>query len=374
MRYLLHRALGAVGMVRVGMRQVYGRYFGKIEHIDGDARQVCAEIVRRLWNGTFYRTSLGHYDFFWMRDFGTVAGSLTRLGHGEEVRHTLRWALEHFENIDHVTLCIDKSGRTFNAPDGHSIDALPWLLHSLAVSKYELTQKERAFLNRRLEKYTERYIDSFTGHLTKNLYAELRDAVFYDRSAYSYALVGRLAAAADELGLKGFPFPKSRYEEALVKYYWSGDFFRADSKLNVFSADSALMPFFLKVVEDEELLNKTFDYINKEKLNRPYPLKYSKIGGKVRYRFGMGPVAMPNYTGDTIWTWHATFYLHLLKRYKRPEYAEEYERFASLIERHGNYPELVNPDGSWYYAPYYRSDPGMVWAALFLDLPKPHSK
>ena len=155
MRYLLHRALGAVGMVRVGMRQVYGRYFGKIEHIDGNAREVCAEIVQRLWNGTFYRTSLGHYDFFWMRDFGTVAESLTKLGHGENVRNTLRWALQHFEKIDHVTLCIDKSGRTFNAPDGHSIDALPWLLHSLAVSKYDLTQKDRTFLNRRLEKYAE---------------------------------------------------------------------------------------------------------------------------------------------------------------------------------------------------------------------------
>ena len=370
MKYFLHRALGAVGMVRVGIRQVYGRYFGKIEHIDGNAHHVSAEIVKRLWNGTFYRTSLGHYDFFWMRDFGTVAESLTKLGHGENVRNTLKWALVHFQNIDHVTLCIDKSGRTFNAPDGHSIDALPWLLHSLAVSHYELTQKERVFLNRRLSKYSERYIDSFTGHLTKNLYAELRDAVFYDRSAYSYALVGRLAAASQELGLH-FPFPKSRYEEALVKYYWNGSFFRADSKLNVFSADSALMPFFLKVVEDEKLVNKTFDYINDEKLNRPYPLKYSKIGGKIRYRFGMGPVALPNYTGNSIWTWHATFYLHLLKRYKRREYGQEYERFASLIERHGNYPELVNPDGSWYYAPFYRSDPGMVWAALFLELPTP---
>jgi hypothetical protein len=87
----------------------------------------------------------------------------------------------------------------------------------------------------------------------------------------------------------------------------------------------------------------------------------------------MGPVAMPNYTGDTIWTWHATFYLHLLRRYHRPEYKKQYEKFAELIERHGNYPELVNPDGSWYYAPFYRSDPGMVWAALFLELPNPSS-
>ncbi len=79
---------------------------------------------------------------------------------------------------------------------------------------------------------------------------------------------------------------------------------------------------------------------------------------------------MPNYTGSTIWTWHATFYLHVLKRYRHTAYDAQYAQFAELIERHGSYPELVNPDGSWYNAPFYKADPGMVWAALFLELPK----
>jgi hypothetical protein len=77
---------------------------------------------------------------------------------------------------------------------------------------------------------------------------------------------------------------------------------------------------------------------------------------------------MPNYTGTSIWTWHGTFYLHILKKYGRPEYHTQYNNFATMIERHGNYPELLNADGTWYYAPIYRSDPGMVWAALFLEL------
>jgi hypothetical protein len=373
MNSFFHRTLGSLGLVRAGARQVYGRYFGKLEHIPGTAQEVCAEIVDRTWNGTFYRTSLGHYDFFWMRDFGTVAESLTKLGHKHNVHATLRWALEHFMQVNHVTLCIDKAGHTFNAPDQHSIDALPWLMHSLAVSEYPLNRKERTFLNERVQNYTHRYIDSMTGHLKKSLYAELRDAVFYDRSAYSYTLVGRLSAAIDELGLDPFPFPVGRYAEALLEYYWNGSYFKADSKMDAFSAECALMPFFLGVVNDKSLADQTFDYINEEKYNEPYPLKYSKKAGKLRYRFGMGPVAMPNYTGDTIWTWHATFYLHLLRRYHRPEYKKQYEKFAELIERHGNYPELVNPDGSWYYAPFYRSDPGMVWAALFLELPNPSS-
>ena len=39
-----------------------------------------------------------------------------------------------------------------------------------------------------------------------------------------------------------------------------------------------------------------------------------------------------------------------------------------MIEQHGTMPEMLNKDGSWYYAPIYRGDPGMVWAALYVDL------
>ena len=183
--------------------------------------------------------------------------------------------------------------------------------------------------------------------------------------------MGRLAYCCQLLSINAFPFAPALYKEILVKEYWTGDFFRADRTTDNYSSDSALMPFFLKVVDDRHLADKTMDYIEKAKLNLPYPLKYSeKPSHPLRFRFGMGPWSMPNYTGNSIWTWHATYYLHILHRYERPEYEKQYAQFAALIERCGTYPELVNPDGSWYYAPFYRADPGMVWAALFLELPQ----
>ena len=39
-----------------------------------------------------------------------------------------------------------------------------------------------------------------------------------------------------------------------------------------------------------------------------------------------------------------------------------------MIEQHKTFPEMLNKDGTWYYAPIYRGDPGMVWAALYVDL------
>lgn len=355
-------------MIRVTSRQIYARYFGKLERFEGSAREVCLQIIDRLWQGHFYRTSLGHYDYFWMRDFGTSAESLVKIGHKDKVHQTLRWALKAYRRANTVTLCIDKNGRVFNAPAKKSVDALPWLLHSIVVSEYKLSKAEKEFLQTRLRHYSKKFLDRQTGMLRHVLYAELRDAVNYNRSAYSVALIGRLSTCAEQLGLTAFLFPPETYRRALLDQYWNGHFFKADSITDTYSSECALMPFYLKVVDDKHLFEKTVAYIVRRKLNKPYPLKYSEHPEAYTYRFGMGPTIMPNYTGDSIWTWHATFYLHCMKRYKHPLYEEEYAQFAKLIERHGSYPELVNPDGSWYYAPLYRADPGMVWAALFLEL------
>lgn len=371
MKFII-RAIGAVaGLIHAEYRQLYNRYFGKIERFSGNAKEICQQIVDRLWYGDFYRTSLGHYNFFWMRDFGTVAQSLVNLNQTTHVHHTLRWALRHYQRAGAVKLCIDKAGNVFNAPGLPSIDALPWLLHSLVVSGYHLNEAEVKFLNKELRKYEAMFFDETGDILPDITFAEMRDAVYYDRSAYAIALVGRLAKCVEELQLVDFHFSAHRYREILINEYWTGDYFRADRSSQTFSSDSALIPFFLGIVKDKAMVDKTMDYINLKELNKPYPLHYGEVPEKpLRYRFGMGPVSMPNYTETSIWTWHATYYLHLLKRYERPEYKENYESFSRLIERHGSYPELTQPDGSWYYAPFYRADPGMVWAALFLELPE----
>lgn len=366
------RGLGAIfGTLRAEYRELYNRYFGVIERFPGDAKAISQAVLDRLWVGDFYRTSLGHFNFFWMRDFGTVAESLVNLNQTTHVHHTLRWALRHYRKVGRVKLCIDKNGNVFNAPGLPSIDALPWLLHSLVVSHYHLNAKEIAFLSHEVSRYVDTFLDEAGDIKRESRFAEMRDAVYYQRSAYAVSLVGRLASCAQTLGLNAFPFSPSVYKDILLREYWTGEYFRADRSTTNYSSDSALMPFFLQVIEDRHLVDATMDYITKAGINLPYPLRYSEKPSKpLRYRFGMGPWSMPNYTGNSLWTWHATFYLHILKRYERPEYTAQYARFAELIEKSGTYPELINEDLSWYKAPFYKADPGMVWAALFLELPE----
>lgn len=364
----INRNVGrVVGTLRAEWRQLYNRYFGHIEHFEGSAEDICRQIVDRLWEGDFYRTSLGHFDFFWMRDFGTTCESLVKIGYKKHVLHTLKWVLLNYRNSNTITTCIDKSGNCFNAP-GHAIDSLPWLLHCIVVSNYDLNKSERAFLTRQLRRYCRKYLDT-TGHVKPMRFAEMRDAVIYDRSAYAVSLVGRLAWCVEQLGLEGFPYPLQRYQSELITRYWNGRYFNADRETDAFSAECALFPFFLGVIEDRAMLDATLDYIEFAKLNRPFPLIYTKQTKSFRYHWWMNAPFMPEYEAKTLWSWHGVFYLHLLKRFERDEYEEQLKKFAKgMIEQHGTFPEMLNQDGSWYYAPIYRGDPGMVWAGLYVEL------
>ena len=369
MEKFTRRLGGILGTLRAEFWQLHNRYLADYEHFDGDARQISQQVIDRLWDGDFFRTSLGHFDFFWMRDFGTVSKSLVRLGYDEKVRHTLSWVLFHYMRAGEVTLCMDKDGNAFNAPAKNSVDALPWLLHSIVVSSYPLNPMERKFLERQLRGYCKGLLEPKTGNLRADVrYAELRDAVNYDRSAYAVALIARMAECVEELKLEGFPYPAAHYRNILLDDYWNGEFFKADFSTDVWSSECGLMPIFIGAIHDTHKLDKTLDYIKKAKLDEPYPLQYCQHEELFHFRPGMGKWLMPNYTGTTIWTWHGTFYLHLLQKHNRPEYDEQYKKFSELIERHQTYPEMVGPKGEWYTSPIYNGDPGMVWAALFLEL------
>lgn len=364
----LIRTVGVVlGTLRAEYRQLANRYFGTIERFEGGGEAICRQIVDRLWEGDFFRTSLGHFDFFWMRDFGTTAESLARIGYKKHVLHTLKWALLHYRRADTITTCIDKAGNCFNAP-GHAVDSLPWLLHCLVVSNYDLNKAERRFLERQLVVYQKKYLDT-TGHLKPMKFAEMRDAVVYDRSAYAVSLVGRMAYCVEMLGLANFPHQLQKYQEELITRYWNGQYFNADRQTEAFSAECALFPFFLGVIEDESLAAATFDYITDNNYDQPFPMLYTKQPDAFTYHWWMTAPFMPKYEGYTLWSWHGMFYLHSLRRYHRPEFARQRERFAKgMIEQHKTFPEMLNADGSWYYAPIYRGDPGMVWAGMYIDL------
>lgn len=345
----------------------YYRYFRKHAKFEGDAEAISRAIVEKCWNGTFYCTSLGNFDYFWIRDFATVAKSLRQLGYVDKVRATITWALEQYMRRDAVTLCITPLGNLFDAPK-RGIDTLPSLIHCIWTAKYKLNEHEKNFLERKLQEYVEDYINPATGMLLpKSDDAELRDGAIYDRSAYSVAMIERMAWACKHLGLKSFPYSHMIYRQELLLHYWNGDYFNADFNNTAFSAECALIPFIMRSVEDTEKLNKTLDYIRDQHIARPYAMRYTNTPKRFHYRLWARTV-MRNYAGDTIWTWHGAYYLRLLWGQNRPEAAENEMAFASMIERYHTFPELLNPDGTLYNSLLYKSSEGMIWAAIYLTI------
>ena len=342
------------------------RYFRQYVHIEGDARAICEETVERCWNGTFYTTSYGNFDYFWIRDFAAVAKSLRQLGQIERVRSTIKWAIQQYMRHDAVTLCITPTGRLFDAPR-RGIDALPSLMHCIRSARYQLNDEERAFLARRIDDYVTDFLDPETGMLLPRMtYAELRDGAVHDRSAYAVAMVERLAWACERNDV-AFPFRHEIYQQELRKHYWNGQYFSADYDNTAFSAECALVPFILRAVEDTELLNKTLDYIRDHNLAKPYAMKYTDTPHKFRYRLWARTV-MRNYAADTIWTWHGAYYLRLLWGQNRPEAAENEQAFTGMIEKYHTFPEVLKPNGSIYNSLLYKSSEGMIWAAIYLTI------
>jgi hypothetical protein len=117
------------------------------------------------------------------------------------------------------------------------------------------------------------------------------------------------------------------------------------------------------------MFEQTAAFIRNQKLSTPYPLVYTPTPERFTYHWWMTGPWMPEYQGKSIWSWHGEYYLHLQRRYDHADYAEEYQKFCNTIPLHGNFPEMLNLDGSWYNAPENHGVPGMIWAALFLELP-----
>lgn len=344
------------------------RLFKKDTAFGGNARDICAAIVSRAWNGTFYQIGLGHFNFFWMRDFGTVSGPLVALGQRDRVQATVGWALKHYREEGYVALCLSPMGGAFDQPLP-SIDALAWLLHAVRVSEYPLSAKERAFLEHDMSRYCSIFIDPDTGLLHENKrISELRDAVRYRRSAYAVTMLALLRQELELLDIPLHPSLKQDYREILERDYWNGEYFDADLGNSAWSSEANLFPFWLGIVEDSRKLSSVIATIQKKSLTDPYPIRYTDEPNAFTY-YAWGRYFMPNYQGTTLWTWLGAIYLQVLHGANHPDFAKEYEKFAALLEKHRNFPEMLQSDGSWYKTPFYRAEQGMLWAAIFLEIP-----
>lgn len=365
-----HRA--KIKKAQVLLNAVKHKFFSRPRTYDDSAEDICAKILEELWTGSFYQTGLGHFNYFWIRDFGTVTRALVVLGQHDRAVATLEWALSHYRAHGRVTLCLDEQGNAFDLPTP-SIDALPWLIHAIRAANMSLAKNDRDFLEQELGRYGRVHLDERTHLPRKGAPAsEMRDTVIYETSAYAVAMLAALARDAAWCGLTLPRVLEHDYAKVLCSEYWNGSFFKSDLHNDAFSSEANLIPFFTEVVDDPLMLSAVLETMHQKELTKPFPVTYTDEPVAFRYHW-WARLGMPKYQGGTTWTWLGAMYLHLAYAANDPRARDAFRAFTSLIERHRNFPEVVFRDGSWYETSLYRAEEGMVWSAIYLALARQHA-
>ncbi|HIG92595.1 TPA: hypothetical protein HA242_06640 [Candidatus Woesearchaeota archaeon] len=331
----------------------------------GNAKEICEQIVEECWNGRYFRTSTGNFPQFWTRDFGFCTQSLMKLKYEEKVHHTLRYALNNFKIQGKITTTITPSGKPYDFPTP-AVDSLPWLIHSIKVSKFDY-YAFKGFLNKEIQKFYVRFINPQTGLVKPELkVSSIKDLAIRKSSCYDNCLVGMLARDLADLKLDN-PFASFDYPDLLLRHFWSGNYFYDDlSRPNYIAGDAQIFPFITGMCGDKEILSKAMQAISFAGLDQPFPLKYTAERGAVH--FVEQEIFLRNYESNSIWMHLGPLYVKVLQQVDKEKAAECKVKYTELIEKHRNYLEVFSASGKPFGTPFYRCDRGMLWAANYVTL------
>jgi len=328
----------------------------------GSAEDICKLVVESCWNGRFFQTSSTNFSQFWTRDFGWCANSLVKLGYEKQVQQTLRYALNNFQANDKITTTITPKGEPFDFPTA-AVDSLPWLIHGIRVSKLPY-HSYKNFLNNEILKYQKMFVDS-KGLVKPLHFSSIKDFAVRKSSCYDNSMVGMLSADLKKLKLIN-PF-KEDYGPIIKAHFWNGNYFFDDlDKQEYVAGDANIFPFLTGVIKDPEMLESCIKAIEKEELDRPFPLKYTS--SRKNIKFIWQEKLLRDYESNSIWTHMGLLYLRLLKEVNKDK-AEEFKKvYKELIEANHNFFEVFTADGKPYKTAFYHSDSGILWAANYLTL------
>jgi hypothetical protein len=347
----------------------------KLKEYVGDAPQICKQIVKECWNGKFFQVSTTNFPQFWCRDFGWCTQSLMKLGYEQEVRQTLKYALNRFQDAGKITTTITPAGKPYDFPT-FAVDSIPWLIHSIKVSKFYYGNYKE-FLNQQIQKLFDTAVSLKTGLVKSDLHvSSMKDFAVRKSSCYDNCVLAMLTK--DLVKMNGLlnPFKDYDYEELLLKHFWNyeqGYFYDDSTKQNYVAGDANLFPFALGIVNDADKLHSALEAIQAAGLDVPLPLKYT--AGRSKVNFIMQEVFMRDYESNTVWTHMGPLFIKLVKSANKWQGEIYQKKYTEMIEKLMCYPEVLTVQGEGeemevklFQTPFYTADRGMLWAANYLTL------
>jgi hypothetical protein len=328
----------------------------------GTATDICSKIIKDCYNGTYFRTSTGHFGGFYIRDFAWVIDALLAHGHKKEVESTLRWVMGHFA-CQHITTTLSPKGKALDI-HAQGPDSLAMLVYCLHQAKMRsLVKEHKSFLEKEAKRYFSSCFDPNLGLVRRHLYfSSMKDAYLRDSSCYDNCMIAIASHYLDALRLKN-PWKGYDMLRAVEKNFWNGRYFCDDLSNADIAGDANIVPLFFGIFEEKR--KTILASLTKAGLTTPYPLRYSlkrdptKELVRVRY-------FAPNYEGDTIWLHMGTMYLKVLQKENAKEATTVRQHLLSLVQQYSTFPEVLTKDGKPYSSWAYFCDEGMIWAANLL--------
>lgn len=360
---LIHLKEGA----RIFKKSLKRRFFG-IKKYKGDAEQICRQIIKDCWNGLYFQASSGHFCEFYTRDFGFCVEALLKLRYKNEVKKTLEYALNIFEKNRKITTTISPKNSPFDFPY-YAVDSVPYLIRSLRIlDDKTLIMKYRAFLNKEIKKFCGIVFDKEKGLVKENAcFSSMKDYSVRKSSCYDNVMVAMLNNELKKIKILENPFKKYDFKKIIRNNFWNGSYFLDDlSGSNYVASDANVFPFWGNVFDDEKMLKSSIKAIQKQGLDKPFPLKYTCNASKLKMI--NAEFFVPGYERSSIWMHMGPLFIDLVKKINKNKAEDYIQQYRSLIEKHKNYLEVFDADGKPYKTMFYYSDEGMLWAANFLEL------
>ncbi len=347
--------------------KVRGKNFQRFK---GNDVQICQQILDKLFNGTYFKTSLGHYPGFYARDFGMMIIPLLELGYRKEVISTLDYALGIYEKQGGIKTLINVNDKAINFPNVYSIDSVAYMFRAIGiVDDKKLTEKYKSFLQSELDTFYNKAIHKISGEVKRHVhFGGMRDHSKRDSSCYDTVMAAVISREANFLELNN-PLDHHDFETHLIKNYWLDRYFRDDRSSHILSADANIFPFWLGIIDNEKMLLESIISIKEANLEKPFPIKYvshKKQKGKTI----LAEKLVSNWEADAIWPMSGLPYIDILGDIDELAAKKHLDQFKRLIEEHGTFLEVYDRYGKPFVSPVYSADEGMIWVALYLYLKK----
>jgi hypothetical protein len=339
-----------------------------VKRYKGDKKEICRRILDECWNGKYIQTSAGHFSQFYIRDFAYFIDSHIKLGYKDRVMKTLSYALDKFSK-QKLTTTLTPKGKAIDVFN-YAPDSLALLIYSLRVAKAnDLINKYQNFLNKEIRRFYNMVLDKEKGIVKANIiFSSIKDNAIRHSSMYNNCMLGLLADELKKIKILDNPFKKYNFRKNIKKYFWTGEYFKEDLNSKVIAGDANTFPFWTGLFTDKKMFKICLNKMQEEKLDKPFPLRYTNKRYKEKHSFI--DKLVPNYEGDSCWIHLGLCFIDVIKRFDKKLLKQYLDEYSKNILQYRNFLEIFNKNGKPFKTLFYHSDESMSWCAKYLELIK----